>query len=337
MLRHDRGQRSLHVLDCRLHVARVGLLADAQLVQRNVEQSPDVLDAGGLVLDELRITVGCRDRRVLHAEIEHRRAVGVIRARIDVFPLAPDRVLDRNLCSVLQRDVLLVGEVCLGAENACEFCAVLIKADLVFLRLQSSFDGLRAAPQVGNALQPVHGKRLVMQHIGGPELAELARSGVCPDVPQAAVIIQKRLHVAGRDRQQLLRCAPAVAQDERVGIAVCDAARLHQLVIVERRQRFGRAAGQQPQRRVVGLPLARRAVHQVDGHFGDAVRDDLDAGVDRGQLHRAQRLAVVQAAARVPAQRAVQRQARCIGHAPRHAVKNHRPHLHTAPAASPRR
>ena len=148
-----------------------------------------------------------------------------------------------------------------------------------------------------------------MQHIGRPELAELVRLGIDADIPQLGVGVEDRQHIARCDWQQLHRLSPLVAQDERVSVAVRNAAALHQLVIVKRGQGLGRSAGQQPHRRMVGHPLAGLAVHQVDRHFRHTVRDDLDAGVDGRQFHGLHFLAAEQGAtARAPSGRVVQRQ-----------------------------
>ena len=307
VLADDWAERALDILNGRLRVGGIALLARAELVKRDVKQPGNVLDAGSLALDKLRVTVCCGQRCVLEAVIQHRNAVSVVRSGVDAFPLGTDFALDVHfLAADGGRPWREVG---VGGQNAAHLTAVAVVVALIPLRLQSRLNGLGTAAQIADALEAVRGKCFVMQHIGRPELAELVRLGIDADIPQLCVGVEDWQHVAWRDRQQLHRLSPLVAQDERVSVAVRNTPRLHQLVIVKGGQGLGRSAGQQPHRRMVGHPLAGLAVHQVDRHFRHTVRDDLDAGIDGRQLHSLHFLSAEQgAAARAPSGRVVQRQ-----------------------------
>ena len=232
VLADDWAERALDILNGRLRVGGIALLARAELVKRDVKQPGNVLDAGSLALDKLRVTVCCGQRRVLEAVIQHRNAVSVVRSGVDAFPLGTDFALDVHLLAADGGRPWR--EVGVGGQNAAHLTAVAVVVALVPLRLQGRLEGLGTAAQIADALKAVCAECLVMQHIGRPELAELVRLGIDADIPQLCVGVEDRQHVARRDRQQLHRLSPLVAQDERVSVAVRNAAALHQLVIVKR-------------------------------------------------------------------------------------------------------
>ena len=216
MLGDDGAERSLHVLDGGLGVRRIAFLARAELVKRNVEQPRDVLDARRLGLDELRVAVRRRQRRVFQTVVQHSDAEGVVRAAVDALPVLADAVFQVDGVAVLV-EARFVRKVGLGREHARHLSAVFVVVALVPLRLQRRLDGFRAAPEVAHALEAVGGKCLVVQHILRPELAVFLRLRVNAYVPQLRVAVEQRHHVPRRDRKQLHRHAPLVAQNERVG------------------------------------------------------------------------------------------------------------------------
>ena len=80
VLADDWAERALDILNGRLRVGGIALPARAELVKQDVKQPGNVLDAGSLALDKLRVTVGCGQRRVLEAVIQYRNAVSVVRS-----------------------------------------------------------------------------------------------------------------------------------------------------------------------------------------------------------------------------------------------------------------